>query len=267
MKNHLLLLFALLWLGISSVNAQVSFSKVTYIAQHSFPTSSVFNGENTLHFDSLHSLFIHNNYPITNTTMQGGYYKEMNIGDEEGCPVFIDYQNNITYTKKGGELLSESLQIIKESMDTIVWKIGTEKKIIKGYSCTIATAYYEGRTYDVWFTLEIPFPFGPYRLRGLPGLILEAKSQDNKVSWEFSSFENQNIKPIKLIPPSNGRTYTWEEFVKTSIELKHKMESKYKNKPKDKAGRVKTITVLDSDPERYIEKGKFSIYSRYLDNK
>lgn len=248
---------------MSFMNAQVSLSKVTYNAKHSFPTSSVLNGENTLHFDSLRSLFIHNNYPIKNIPKEGGYHDEINIGDKEGCSVFINYQNKMTYTKKGGEYLTEYLHIIKESMDTIQWEISTEKKVIGGYSCTLASAYYEGRTYDAWFTPQILFPFGPYRLRGLPGLILEAKSQDNEVSWEFVHFEVQSKEAVELIPPSNGELYTWEEFVKYKIDYKNKMESKYKNK----AGGTVTLTVLDSAPERYIEKGKFSIYSKYLNKK
>lgn len=45
---------------------------------------------------------------------------------------------------------------------------------ILGYECKMATSNYHGRDWKVWFTTDIPIPFGPWKLRGLPGLILKA---------------------------------------------------------------------------------------------
>lgn len=54
-----------------------------------------------------------------------------------------------------------------------VWKLHSETKKISTFLCNKATITFRGRDYIAWYTLKIPVPFGPWKLRGLPGLILE----------------------------------------------------------------------------------------------
>ena len=42
---------------------------------------------------------------------------------------------------------------------------------ILGYPCHKATTRFRGRDYVAWYTEEIPFPYGPFKFGGLPGLI------------------------------------------------------------------------------------------------
>lgn len=44
---------------------------------------------------------------------------------------------------------------------------------------------FRGRVYTVWFTNEIPVSFGPWKLNGLPSVILEA--QDETKTFMFFS--------------------------------------------------------------------------------
>ena len=77
------------------------------------------------------------------------------------------------YDKWGNEK-----RFYKEPIDEISWEIGDSTKNILGYECVIAEADYHGRHWTVWFTPEIPVSFGPWKLHGLPGLILSADTGD-----------------------------------------------------------------------------------------
>lgn len=47
---------------------------------------------------------------------------------------------------------------------------------ILGYECVMAENDYHGRHWKAWFAPEIPLGFGPWKLHGLPGLILKAEA-------------------------------------------------------------------------------------------
>ncbi len=76
---------------------------------------------------------------------------------------------------------SERLRVGEQSsgMQTpdITWKLSDDTLTVCGYLCQQATATYRGVEWRVWYTEEIPSSAGPWRLRGLPGLIVEAESE------------------------------------------------------------------------------------------
>ncbi len=71
----------------------------------------------------------------------------------------------------------------------IDWTITDEKKDIGGYTCHKATGQFGGRNYVAWFTEEIPFPVGPWKLHGLPGAILEAADSTNEVRFRYAGLD------------------------------------------------------------------------------
>jgi len=79
------------------------------------------------------------------------------------------------------------------------WELSDETKIIGNYVCQKATTTFKGRNYIAWFTTEIPFSFGPWKLHGLPGLILSAHDETNDVSFEYAGFEVLKDKSPVLI--------------------------------------------------------------------
>ncbi|MDW8348544.1 MAG: GLPGLI family protein [Bacteroidia bacterium] len=79
------------------------------------------------------------------------------------------------------------------TLPKLKWQIYPENKTIAHYNCQKAVTFFRGRAWEVWFTTEIPVSFGPWKLHGLPGLILEASTQDQVISLRYKSIE---------IPPS-----------------------------------------------------------------
>ncbi len=84
-----------------------------------------------------------------------------------------------------------------EPFDELSWTIGDSTKNVLGYECIIAETDYHGRHWTAWFTPEIPIQDGPWKFRGLPGLILEAY-YDNGLGYFADGVEHsaKNITGI-----------------------------------------------------------------------
>lgn len=83
-----------------------------------------------------------------------------------------------------------------EPFSEIDWVIAEDStKTILDYQCIMATADYHGRKWTAWFTPEIPVADGPWKLRGLPGLILEANEPSGQHSFVATGLE-QSRQPI-----------------------------------------------------------------------
>ena len=69
-----------------------------------------------------------------------------------------------------------------ESTPDIAWTLLDDTVTINGYHCQQATATFRGVEWRVCYTEEIPSSAGPWRLRGLPGLIVKAESDAHTFS-------------------------------------------------------------------------------------
>ena len=77
-------------------------------------------------------------------------------------------------------------------LQEIIWNVLPETKKIGNDVCQKATGSYGGRQYNAWFTKDIPFQDGPWKLHGLPGLILEASDPANEISFTFKEISENN---------------------------------------------------------------------------
>ena len=64
-----------------------------------------------------------------------------------------------------------------EPTPDIAWTLTGDTLTVSGYLCGQATATFRDVEWRVWYTEEIPSSAGPWRLRGLPGLIIKAESE------------------------------------------------------------------------------------------
>ncbi len=71
------------------------------------------------------------------------------------------------------------------------WKILPETATIGEYKTQKAETEFAGRTWDAWFTTDIPLQDGPYKFSGLPGLIV--KVEDTKGDYSFDLKESRKI--------------------------------------------------------------------------
>lgn len=81
----------------------------------------------------------------------------------------------------------------------IDWKLTGDKKKIHNYNCQKAVGTFRGRTYEAWFTPEIPIKEGPYKFGGLPGLILEISDTQKHYVYTSIGIESpKRVVPIKF---------------------------------------------------------------------
>lgn len=96
---------------------------------------------------------------------------------------------------------------IEDNYFTHRWTIDYKKqKEIDGLKCYFAEVSFRGHKWEAWFTTEIPLPYGPWKLYGLPGLILETKNESSryhfvatKVSTAKEKFELPDFSQLKKI--------------------------------------------------------------------
>jgi len=69
----------------------------------------------------------------------------------------------------------------------ISWKILSEKQKIGNWETQKATTEFAGRKWTAWFTEELPFQDGPYKFRGLPGLIVKLEDATQSHVFELKA--------------------------------------------------------------------------------
>jgi len=80
--------------------------------------------------------------------------------------------------------------LIEEDAPRINWKITKDTTSFSGIKCQKATAYFKGRNWIAWYATDLPFQSGPWKLNGLPGLIVEAYDDKKEVQFQFAGMEN-----------------------------------------------------------------------------
>ncbi|QIY90432.1 GLPGLI family protein [Chryseobacterium gallinarum] len=115
-----------------------------------------------------------------------------------------------------------------KTTDKINWNISDETKKTEGYTLQKATTRFGGRNWTAWFCKDIPFSEGPFKFRGLPGLIFELS--DTKKNFIY------NLVKIRKLPD----TFSTEDFLESNFgnkaipineKQKHKLIMEFYNDP------------------------------------
>jgi GLPGLI family protein len=147
-----------------------------------------------------------------------------------------------------------------ETKDKINWKLEPETKNVEEYHLQKAITDYGERHWTAWFCTEIPFQEGPYKFRGLPGLIFELS--DDKNDFEYSLIKSKNL-PKTFDTTDFLETYYGESPIKVSLKQYHKkMIEHYNNpfvEPKEALKRGAIIKIDGkqiTSPEQFDQKRK-----------
>lgn len=164
---------------------------------------------------------------------------------------FYEYQNlvNDSINKKGGRSYSwnntptlkrerntfrnTTYTMMKDyfsvnSEDKMDWKLLNETKKSGEYTLQKATTNFGGRTWIAWFCKEINLEEGPYKFRGLPGLIFELADAQNNFIFTLTKSEK--------LPKTYDTTDFLENFagkkpVAVNQKVLNKMQLEFYNDP------------------------------------
>lgn len=109
-------------------------------------------------------------------------------------------------------------KFIYKDVEELKWEITKTNQTINGYSCTLATTTFANRKYKAWFTSEIPINGGPYKFKGLPGLIIKIEDEQKHYIFELESF--QKSKQIFEFDMSKGIKVSKKEFYESYNSFK-----------------------------------------------
>ena len=125
-----------------------------------------------------------------------------------------------TYEKFGYKLSKQSYKVLKnfpsrgkltytdtnfktfkyvEDMERPSWKMLEGDTVVCEFPCQKAETIFRGRTWTVWFTPEIPISEGPWKLYGLPGLILQASDATGSFSFQCTAIHQGKGEKMKQL--------------------------------------------------------------------
>ena len=191
-----------------------------------------------------------------------GSYDPDAIGENESLIDTPNQDVEFLFVKKKETYFTNSwwkeTLLVKESPFKWNWELLGEKKKIGKFNCQNASIEFRGRTFIAWFTTDIPVGFGPYKFKGLPGLILEV--YDSEKLWYMKAIK-MNLKNSKKKCPIKFDTKKLKKAMNIQTYLR-KVDSLHINVIKKEASKYSKDSrmMVPSRCERYYDGTRLEIY-------
>lgn len=101
------------------------------------------------------------------------------------------------------------------------WIIQDSTKQLLTYTCQKAVCDFRGRQWVAWFALDIPIDNGPWKLNGLPGIIMEAHDIDKHFHYVIVGIKQSDLPPITFYNLRNKKFEKTDRltFLKTKRKI------------------------------------------------
>lgn len=86
----------------------------------------------------------------------------------------------------------------EEDMPVIDWELTDSVTNVLGYECRGAKCNFRGREWTAFYCEDIPIMDGPWKLQGLPGLIMKATDKDGHYNFECIGIKSNATRPITI---------------------------------------------------------------------
>ena len=175
--------------SVSNGGFAVLFSSTLYIPENGNKSflidytqrKEVEEKEETIDFDA-------DGNPIYSVTIDSGHSKELFIFDAN--------EKTVHYN----QMVGAKQFIVKDTPPQIQWNITNDTREVAGKKAVKATCTFRGRNWTAWFAPDIPVYGGPWKLQGLPGLIIEAQDDTNRYAFSLSDFREVKEEINSTLP-------------------------------------------------------------------
>lgn len=134
------------------------------------------------------------------------------------------------------------VKCIQRSDSLFNWTIASDTATLCGYLCQKAMATYGGREYEAWFTPSIPISDGPWKLCGLPGLVLTAHDTDS--CFVFQAIGLERTEDTYIMKDNT-------EFNPVDVEEFNKMAKKRKDEVPASFLHNGSVHYYNVSPQKY----------------
>ncbi len=202
MKKILVTMMALV-LTIAARAQNDSIDQAQFVVAYDFMTNTT-DREGDAVTDSVRLAVVVGNHTAMckeyNRTMMENFSEGMNKDYQLGEWVARKYNLFVLYMGyPEGEVsvfdkITPNRYFYTEPMPDFQWELTDDTLTVGGYLCQKAVGKYGGRTWTVWYSEEVSAPYGPWKLRGLPGMILKAEDKDGIFRFDFAGLMQQTAK-------------------------------------------------------------------------
>lgn len=120
---------------------------------------------------------------------------EGKLANGEFMTIFKNYlAGKLTHTEK----ICMDWFRYEEEMPQLDWELTDSVANVLGYECQGAKCKFRGREWTAFYCEEIPIMDGPWKLFGLPGLIMKATDKDGHYNFECIGIKSKADRPITI---------------------------------------------------------------------
>ncbi|AEE19003.1 GLPGLI family protein [Dokdonia sp. 4H-3-7-5] len=130
---------------------------------------------------------------------------KLNLDTADGVPeinIKFGHSNENTITNLEDKVLlnvnsiGNDVYVTEEVINPNTWIPTGISKNIAGRNCTEFTATFRGRDYKAYVDLSVPINYGPWKLQGLPGLVVYAEADDGILKWQLTTITKKKITEL-----------------------------------------------------------------------
>jgi GLPGLI family protein len=194
-----LLVFAVKLQSQNSIEEKgfISTGEIEYIMYVKFKNPDPYLAK--LIFNTSNAVYDYKGSTKGENTIDKGNNKMTYIKDTTSYKLLLSKKSNMLYEK------SKRGYYVYEKIPELKWILLKETKVFKEIKCSKAFTWFRGRKYYAWYASSISSSFGPWKLNGLPGLILEAYDESENVYFKFKSLKIPMEVSVNFINPDLKR--------------------------------------------------------------